>query len=96
MKISPDITEIYILLLKGHTVTEIRTQYGISVADWELISSKSDFNDIIKSDDGISNKVKIKEIEDNLFALLSLPKKDHAVNRRIDALTTRYSSFLCF
>lgn len=88
------INEAFDWLLKGYTPQEIKKEMFLTETEWRSLCDSARFTTLLQSAKTIPNSIKIKEIEDNLFGLLSLPKKDYLINKRIEMLTHRYSTFL--
>mgnify|MGYP001199866248 FL=1 len=88
------INEAFDLLLKGLTPKEIKHEMFLTEDEWRYMCSSARFMALLHSSQSIPQKLKIKEIEENLFGLLSLPNRDYLTNKRIDALTHRYATIL--
>lgn len=88
------INEAFEYLLKGYTPQEIKNEMFLSEAQWKSISETARLATLLHSAKDVPNAIKIKEIEDNLFGLLYRSNRSDFVNERIEALQSRYSSFL--
>lgn len=88
-----DSKHIYDLLLKGETVSEIRNKYCLSQKDWQRLTSRVEFTQLMFSPKLVPDLLKIKEIETDLFNLLEIDKPSLDVKKRINSLQIRYSTF---
>ena len=88
------INEAFDLLLKGYTAKEIKKEMFLSDEQWTALCSNVRFMTLLHTHRNVSNEVLIRDIENDLFNLLALPKRDHLVNKRISALQNRYATFL--
>ena len=86
--------ETFDLLLSGLTATEIKERLILSDRQWKAICEGAIFKELLHTKTFVSNAVKLKEIETNLFGLLDGGSRSAYVVRRIDALASRYITFL--
>ena len=86
--------EIYSLLVQGYLVSEIRSKYRLTDVEYQKITARAEFVELILAPNQVSDLLKIKEIEENLFNLLSVKEPSRDVKKRISSLQVRYSQFL--
>lgn len=86
--------EIYSLLVQGYLVSEIRHKYKLTDIEYQKITARAEFVEIILAPNKISDLLKIKEIEENLFNLLAVKEPSINVKKRINSLQVRYSQFI--
>ena len=90
----PTSKDIYTMLVQGYLVSEIKRKYDLTELEWQRLTNRVEFIEMLHSPKIVPDLLKIKEIEETLFNLLDIKKPSQDVRRRISSLQTNYSRFL--